>query len=110
MINFNDYTIGNSAKIQNENRAEIKVAIYSRLSLQNIHNRRFWIRKTDSLSNLINNQPDIDKTYLYAISPYEAKYQCLINKRESVGLKNCNDAKAFIEYSNHVQDVYKNIE
>ena len=40
---------------------------------------------------------------------YEAKYQNLINKRESVGLNHFNDPKAFIEYSNDMQDVYKNI-
>ena len=32
------------------------------------------------------------------------------NKRESPGLKHLNDPKAFIEYSNDMQDVYKNIE
>ena len=36
--------------------------------------------KTNSLFNLIN-QWDIDKIYLYAKNPYEAKYQFLINKR-----------------------------
>ena len=60
--------------------------------------------------NLINNQPDIDKIYLYAKDPYEAKYQYLINKREKVGLDHFDDYKAFIEYSNDMQDVYKNIE
>ena len=59
---------------------------------------------------MINNQPDIDKMYLHAKDPYEAKYQFLINKRESTGLKHFNDPKAFIEYSNDMQDVYKNIE
>ena len=59
--------------------------------------------------NLIENQPDIDKIYLYAKDPYEAKYQYLINKRESVGINHFNDPKAFIEYSNDMQDVYKNI-
>ena len=39
--------------------------------------------KTNSLFNLINQQPDIDKIYLYAKDPYEAKYQLLINKIES---------------------------
>ena len=42
--------------------------------------------KTNALLNLINNQPDIDKIYLYAKDPYEAKHQHLINKREKVGL------------------------
>ena len=54
--------------------------------------------KANALLNLINNQPDIDKVYLYAKDPYEAKYQFLINKRENKGLKHFNDPKAFIEY------------
>ena len=40
--------------------------------------------KTNALLNLINSQSDIDKIYLYAKYPYEAKYQYLINKRENV--------------------------
>ena len=47
---------------------------------------------------------------MYAKDPYEAKYQLLINKTESTGLKHLNDPKAFIEYSNDMQDVYKNID
>ena len=66
-------------------------------------------RKANALLNLINSQPDIDKIYLYAKDPYEAKYQFLINKRKSTGLDHFNDPKAFIEYSNDMQDVYKNI-
>ena len=66
--------------------------------------------KTNALLNLINNQPDIDKIYLYAKDPYEAKYQYLINKHEKVGLNHFDDPKAFMEYSNNMQDVYKNIE
>ena len=66
--------------------------------------------KTNALLNLIDNQPDIDKIYLYAKDPHEAKYQYLINTRESTELKHFNDPKAFIEYSNDMQDVYKNIE
>ena len=66
--------------------------------------------KTNALSNLINNQPDIDKIYLYAKDPYKAKYQFSINKRERTGLKLLIDCKAIIEYSNDVQDVYKNID
>ena len=34
--------------------------------------------KTNALLNLINNQPDVAKIYLYAKNPYEAKYQYLI--------------------------------
>ena len=47
---------------------------------------------------------------MYAKDPYEAKYQYLINKREGVGINHFNDPKAFIEYSNDMQDVYKNID
>ena len=60
--------------------------------------------------NLIENQPNIDKIYLYAKDPYESKYQYLINIHKKVGLKHFNDPKAFIEYSNDMQDVYKNID
>ena len=66
--------------------------------------------KTNALLNLIDNQPDIDKIYLFAKDPYEDKYQFLINKRESPGLKHFNDPKIFIEYSNNMHDVYKNID
>ena len=66
--------------------------------------------KTNALLNLIINQPDIDKIYLYAKDPYEAKYQFLIKKRESVGINRLNDTKAFIEYSNNMHKVYKNID
>ena len=66
--------------------------------------------KTNALLNLVSNQLDIDKIYLYAKDPYEAKYQFLINKRESTGLKNFNDPKTFIGYSNDMQNVYKNID
>ena len=66
--------------------------------------------KTNALLNLINNQPDIDKIYLHAKDPYEDKYQFLINKRESIGVKHFNDPKAFTEYSNDMHDVYKNID
>ena len=66
--------------------------------------------KTNALLNLINNQPDIAKIYLYAKDSYESKYQFLFNKRESKGLKQFNDLKVFIEYSNDTEDVYKNID
>ena len=40
---------------------------------------------------------------MYAKDPYEDKYQFLIKKRESIGLKHFNDPKAFMD------DIYKNI-
>ena len=47
--------------------------------------------------------------YLYAKNSYEDKNQYLINKRKGVGINHFNDPKAFIEYSNDMQDVYKDI-
>ena len=104
MINFDDYT--------NENT----IGHNSKWPYIPDHPYRILIiggsgsRKTNALLNLINNQPDIDKIYLYAKDPYEKKYQYLINKCEKVGINHFNDPKAFMEYSNDMQDVYKNIE
>ena len=66
--------------------------------------------KTNALLNLVNNQPDIDKIYLYAKDPYEAKFQHLTNKREKVGIDHFHDPKAFTEYSNDMQDIYNSLE
>ena len=41
---------------------------------------------------------------------FEPKYQLLINKHEGVGLNHCNDFKAFTEYLNDIDDIYKNID
>ena len=104
MINFDDYT--------NENKTEHNSNWPCILD----HPQRVLIvggsgsGKTNALLNLINSQPDIDKIYLYAKDPYEAKYQFLINKRESTGLRHFNDPKAFIDYSNDMHDVYENID
>ena len=86
---------------------KIKLNIIKIGHIQNINNRR--LRKTNALLNLIADQPDIEKIYFYAKDPYEGKYQYLINKRESVGLNHFNDPKTFIEYSNDMKDIYKNI-
>ena len=53
--------------------------MYSRSSIQNT-NGGSGSGKTNALLNLINNQQDNDKIYLYAKYPYEAKYQYLIKK------------------------------
>ena len=47
---------------------------------------------------------------MYAKDPYEPKYQFLIHKRESIGLKYFKHLKVFIDYSNDMKDVYKNID
>ena len=57
----------------------------------------------------MNQQSDIDKIYIFAKDQYEAKYQFLINKRESTELKYFTDSKACIEYSNNIDDIYKKI-
>ena len=98
MINFDNYT--------NENKTEHN----SNWPYISDHPYRILIvvgsgsRKTNALLNLINNQLDIDKIYLYAKDPYEAKYLYLIKKREKVGLDYFNDPKAFMDYSNNMQD------
>ena len=65
--------------------------------------------KTNTLLNLINEQSDIDKTYLYPRDLDEPKYKILIKKRKDVRIKHLNDPNAFIERSNTMNDVYKNI-
>ena len=102
MINFDDYT--------NENKTQHN----SKWPYIPDHPYRILIiggsgsGKTNALLNLINKQPDIDKIYLYAKDSYEAKYQFLINKRKSVGLEHFDDPKAFMDYSNDMQDIYNN--
>ena len=64
--------------------------------------------KTNTLLNLINNQSDIDKIYLYVKDLYEDKYQYLINKIKGVGINHFNNSKAFIEYLNDTHDVCRN--
>ena len=81
MINFDDVTKEN-IKEYNSNWPQIPDHPYKIFIIIG-----FGSVKTNSLFNLINQQPDIDKCYLYAKDPYKAKYQFLINKRESNGLK-----------------------
>ena len=65
--------------------------------------------KTNTLLHLINNLHPIDKIYLYAKDIHEPKYKYLTNKREKAGIKNLDDPKAFIEYSDDMNDVLDNI-
>ena len=85
------------------------MVIYSGSSIKNTNNKSLWIWKSKYILEFNKKSTDIDRTYLFAKDPYEAKYQFLINKRESTGLKRFGDPKAFIEYSNDMQDVYKDI-
>ena len=65
--------------------------------------------RENALINLINEQNDIDKIYLYARDLNEPKYKILIKKRKDAGIKHLNDPNAFIECSNTMDDVYENI-
>ena len=102
MINFDNYVNENKTK-HNKNWPYIPDHPYRILIIGGSGSG-----KTNVLLNLIDNQPDIDKIYLYAKDPYKAKYQYKINIRQKVVLKRFNDPKASIENSNHICDVYKN--
>ena len=85
MINFDDYANENKTK-HNPKQPYILDHPYRMLITGGSGSG-----KTNALLNLINNQPDIHKIYLYAKDPYEAIYQFLIKKRKSTGLKHLND-------------------
>ena len=104
MINFDDYINENKTQ-HNPNWPYILDHPYRILLIGGSGSG-----KTNALLNLINNQPDIDKIYLNAKDSFETNYQYLINIREKVGLNHHNYPKAYIEYSNGMQDVYKNID
>ena len=74
----------------------------------NNHNKK-W-PQTNTLLNLINEQKDIDKIYLYAKDLSESKYEYFIKNCENARIKHLNDSKAFIECSNTMNDVYENID
>ena len=102
MINFDTYVNENKTK-HNKNWPYIPDHPYRILIIGGSGSG-----KTNLLLNLIEDQPDIDKIYLYAIDLYELKYQYLINKTESVGINHFNDPKAFLDYLNDMYDIYKN--
>ena len=87
MINVDEYTNDNKTE-HNAKRPYIPDHPYRILIVGGSGSRN-----TNALLNLINNQPDIDKIYLYAKDPYEEKYQYLIKKREKVGLYHYDDLK-----------------
>ena len=66
--------------------------------------------KTNTLLNLINEQNDIDKIYLYARDLSEPKYEYLIKKREDAGIKHVNNPNAFVVRSNTMNDIYEDID
>ena len=94
MINFDDDTKEN-IKEHNSNWPQIPYHPYKILIIGGC-----GYGKTNSFFNLISQQPDINKIYLYAKDPYETEYQLLINKRESARLKHLNDCRYFFVQSN----------
>ena len=102
MINFDDVT-NEDTKGHNPNWAQIPDHLYRILITAGSG-------KSNSLFYLIIHQLNIDKIYSYTKDPYEVKYQFLNNKRQSADVKHLNDSKTFIEYSNDISDIYKNIE
>ena len=75
MINIDDVTKEN-LKEHNTDWPQILDHPYITLIIGGYESGRI-----NSLFNLIRQQPDIDKIYLYAKYSYEAKYKFLINKR-----------------------------
>ena len=59
--------------------------------------------------NLINEQNNIDKIYLYAKNLSKPKYNFLIENHKSTGTKHLNDPNAFIECFSRMDHVYDNI-
>ena len=104
MINFDDYVNENRTE-HNKNWPYIPDHPYRTIIIGGSGSG-----KTNLLLKLMENQLDINKTYLYAKDPYDAKNQYLINKREGVSIDHFSDPNAFIEYSNDMHDVYKNID
>ena len=80
--------------INKKAKAIKKTVIKSRIMFEN-HKDSLFNNKI-ILLNLIENQQDIDKIYLYAKDPYEAKYQFLIKKKERTGPKHFNTLKLLL--------------
>ena len=102
MINL-DSIVNNNSKKHNEKWSYIPDHPYRILIVDGSGSG-----KTNTLLNLINEQRDIDKIYLYAKDLSESKYEHLINNRKNAGIKHLNDSKAFIDCSNTMNDVYGN--
>ena len=103
MFNF-DYVTNEDIKEQNPNWPEIPDRGYRILIIGGCGSG-----KTNAQLNLIDNEPDIDKTYLYVKDPSETKYKLIMNQGNT-RLKYFDDSKAFIEYSVDIDDIYKIIE
>ena len=71
--------------------------------------------KAFALLNLIKHQrPDISKIYLYVKDPCESKYlwkrkSRKRNEKEKVGIKKLKNPRAFIDYSQTIDDACENL-
>ena len=50
------------------------------------------------------------KIYFHVKDPLESKYELLIKGREKLWIENLKNSKAFVDYSQIIDDVYKNLE
>ena len=66
--------------------------------------------KIKTLFNLIKEQYNIDKIFLYYKDLSEPKYEFLIKKHKNAGINDLNDPNAFTECSNAMDDVHGNID
>ena len=104
MINLDNITNENNKK-HNEKWPYIPDHLYRILIIGSSESG-----KTNALFNLINEQDDFDKIYLYAKDLSEPKYEYLIKNRENIERKHLNDSKAFVECSNTMDDVCRNVD
>ena len=90
MINLDSITNENN-KEKNETWPYIPDHLYKSLIIGGSGSE-----KTNALLNLIREQDDIDKIYLYAKDLSEPKYEFLIKKRENVGTDHFNDPNVLL--------------
>ena len=74
MLNF-DLNTKEGKKVHNSNWPEFPNHLYRILIIGGSRSR-----KTNALLNLISHEQDINKIYLYAKDPYDAKYQYQLRK------------------------------
>ena len=55
-------------------------------------------------------RPDNNKVYLFIKDPFESKYQLLISRKQKVEIKKLKNPKVFINYSQTIDDINKNLE
>ena len=103
MINLDDITDENN-KEDNKKCSYIRDHLYRFLIIGGSGSG-----KSITLLNLINEQNNIGKIYLYAKDLSKPKNEILVKNRENAGIKHLNDPNAFIEISNTMDNVYENI-